>query len=258
MISKLRFSDFYDPRHQLIFEAIEMLHIDQKPCDILTVTNQLILNENIAAVGGREYVSSLPGSVPFAANYASYIDTVKGLSLKRRMIMALDGVIEQAFSTDLEAEQLIELAAQRIINIREEGSETGLTKVGKVLSDRINELYLQSKGVRVPLPKTCYPGLDRVLGGLRKGALYILASRPGIGKSAFSLNIAHNVARFYDGVVAIFSLEMSKEEVATRLLSSKTAMSSQQLERLDEKDVRSWDMIAAGLGELWRCSDLYR
>ncbi|MBP6161525.1 MAG: replicative DNA helicase, partial [Clostridia bacterium] len=94
MISKLRFSDFYDPRHQLIFEAIEMLHIDQKPCDILTVTNQLILNENIAAVGGREYVSSLPGSVPFAANYASYIDTVKGLSLKRRMIMALDGVIE--------------------------------------------------------------------------------------------------------------------------------------------------------------------
>ena len=250
MISKLRFSDFYDPRHQLIFEAIEMLHIDQKPCDILTVTNQLILNENIAAVGGREYVSSLPGSVPFAANYTSYIDTVKGLSLKRRMIMALDGVIEQAFSTDLEAEQLIELAAQRIINIREEGSETGLTKVGKVLSDRINELYLQSKGVRVPLPKTCYPGLDRVLGGLRKGALYILASRPGVGKSAFSLNIAHNVARFYDGVVAIFSLEMSKEEVATRLLSSKTAMSSQQLERLDEKDVRSWDKIAAGLGEL--------
>ena len=78
-----------------------------------------------------------------------------------------------------------------------------------------------------------------------------LASRPGVGKSALSLNIAHNVARYYDAVVAIFSLEMSKEEVATRLLSAKTAMSFQQLETLDEKDKRAWDKIAAGLGELY-------
>ena len=114
MISKLRFSDFYDPRHQLIFEAIEMLHIDQKPCDILTVTNQLILNEKIGSAGGREYVLSLPGSVPFVANYASYIELVRGLSLKRRLIMALDGVIEHTFSSDLEAEQLIGWRHKRI------------------------------------------------------------------------------------------------------------------------------------------------
>ncbi|HHX19944.1 MAG TPA: replicative DNA helicase [Clostridiaceae bacterium] len=251
MISKLRFSDFYDPRHQLIFEAIEMLHIDQKPCDILTVTNQLILNEKIGSAGGREYVLSLPGSVPFVANYASYIELVRGLSLKRRLIMALDGVIEHTFSSDLEAEQLIELAAQRILNIREDESDLGLVRVGEVLSDRVNELHLMSTGVRVQSPKTGYPGLDRVLGGLRKGALYVLASRPGVGKSALSLNIAHNVARYYDAVVAIFSLEMSKEEVATRLLSAKTAMSFQQLETLDEKDKRAWDKIAAGLGELY-------
>ncbi len=251
MISKLRFSDFYDPRHQLIFEAIETLHLNQKPCDILTVTNQLILNENIGKAGGREYITSLPGSVPFSVNYDSYINIVKGLSLKRRLIMSLDGVIEHAFSSELEAEQLIELAAQRILTIREDEDDSGLVSIGTVLSERINELHLKSTGVRVQYPKTGYPSLDRVLGGLRKGALYVLASRPGVGKSALSLNIAHNIARYYDAVIAIFSLEMSKEEVATRLLSSKTAMSFQQLETLDQKDKASWDKIAASLGELY-------
>lgn len=251
MISRLSVNDFYYPRHQLIFEAIQTLHIDQKPCDILTVTNQLILSETLGQAGGREYISSLPGLVPFALNYETYIKLVRGFSLKRRLIMALDGVIEHAFSSDLEAEQLIELAAQRILNIREDEDDSGLVRVGSVLSDRVNELHLKSKGVRVQYPKTGYPSLDRILGGLRKGALYVLASRPGVGKSALSLNIAHNVARYYDAVVAIFSLEMSKEEVATRLLSSKTAMSFQQLETLTEKDKASWDKIAKSLGELY-------
>lgn len=251
MMAGLRQDDFYEPRHQLIFEAIASLNQNQKPCDILTVTNQLIANGSIGRAGGREYVAALPASVPFVENYPVYISLVRDLSVKRRMILSLDGVIDLCFNSDQEAEQLIELAAQRILHIREEGESVGLTPLSDVLSARINELSDIAHGLRPQPVRISYPGLDRVLGGLRKGALYILASRPGVGKSALSLNIAHNVARLYQAVVAVFSLEMSKEEVATRLLSSKTKLSFQQLESSDNKNKSFWDTIGDSLGDLY-------
>jgi len=251
MMADLRKEDFYEPGHQLIYEAIATLNENQKPCDILTVTNQLIANGNIGRAGGREYVAALPGSVPFASNYPVYIDLVRDLSVKRRMILSLDSVIDLCFNSDHEAEQLIELAAQRIMHIREEGESTGLLPIGGVLSARINELGAISRGERPQPIQIGFPSLNRVLGGLRKGGLYILASRPGVGKSALSLNIAHNAAFHRGAVVAMFSLEMSKEEVAMRLLSSKTMMSFQQLESLDVKDKEAWDMIGKGLGDLY-------
>ena len=251
MLASLGKEDFYEPKHQLIFDAIASLNENQKPCDILTVTNQLIAAGTMGRAGGRDYVASLPGSVPFVENYPVYIDLVHDLSVKRRMIASLEGVVDLCYSSDHEAEELIELAAQRIMHIREEGDSVGLTSLGDVLSSRINELGAIARGERPKPVRMSFPGLDRVLGGLRKGALYILASRPGVGKSALSLNIAHNIAHLYQAVVAIFSLEMSKEEVATRLLSSKTRLSFQELESLDQKDKASWDAIAQSLGELY-------
>lgn len=251
MLANLAKEDFYEPKHQLIFDAIASLNENQKPCDILTVTNQLIAAGTMGRAGGRDYVASLPGSVPFVENYPVYIDLVHDLSVKRRMIASLEGVIDLCYSSDHESEELIELAAQRIMHIREEGDSVGLTSLGDVLSSRINELGAIARGERPKPVRMSFPCLDRVLGGLRKGALYILASRPGVGKSALSLNIAHNIAHLYQAVVAIFSLEMSKEEVATRLLSSKTRLSFQQLESLEQKDKASWDAIAQSLGELY-------
>ncbi len=251
MMAGVHKEDFYEPRHQLIYEAIATLNENQKPCDILTVTNQLIASGNIGRAGGREYVAALPGSVPFASNYPVYIDLVRDLSVKRRMILSLDGVIDLCFNSDQEVEQLIELAAQRIMHIREEGESTGLTPIGEILGARINELGAIARGERPQPIQIGFPSLNRVLGGLRKGGLYILASRPGVGKSALSLNIAHNAAFHRGAVVAVFSLEMSKEEVAMRLLASKTLMSFQQLESLDAKDKEAWDIIAQGLGDLY-------
>ncbi|MFA5585444.1 MAG: replicative DNA helicase [Saccharofermentanales bacterium] len=251
MMAGVRKEDFYEPRHQLIFEAIAALNQNQKPCDILTVTNQLIASGNISRAGGREYVASLPGSVPFASNYPVYIELVRDLSVKRRMIHSLDGVIDLCFGSEHEAEQLIELAAQRIMHIREEGESSGLVSLGDVLGARVNELMEIAAGGRPQPIQIGYPSLNRVLGGLRKGGLYVLASRPGVGKSALSLNIAHNAAFLRDAVVAIFSLEMSKEEVATRLLSSKTQLSFHQLETLDAKDKEAWKIIGDGLGQLY-------
>ena len=251
MMASLSREDFYEPKHQLIFEAIASLNENQKPCDILTVTNQLISSGLISQAGGREYIQRLPSAVPFVENFAVYIDVVADLSVKRRMILALDGIIDLCFASDHEAEQLIELAAQRIMHIREEGESVGLTQLGDILGARINELGAIARG-ELPQPmRIDFPALNRVLGGMRKGALYILASRPGVGKSALSLNIAHNLSRLYQAVVAVFSLEMSKEEVATRLLSSKTGMSFQQLESINKTDKASWDKIADGLGELY-------
>ncbi len=251
MMALLKRDDFYDPRHQLIFEAIAALNEAQKPCDILTVTNQLIASGTIGRAGGREYVASLPGQVPFVENYDVYIQVVNDLSVKRRVILSLDGVIDLCFSSDQEAEQLIELAAQRIMRIREDGDSAGFEQLGNILSSQINELDAIARGLREPPMRISFPNLNRVLGGFRKGGLYILASRPGVGKSALSLNLAHNLSQLYEAVVAIFSLEMSKEEVAMRLLSSKTQMSFQRLESIDLKDQDSWDEIGKGLGALY-------
>lgn len=251
MLASLHSDDFYDPKHQLIFDAISTLNIEQKPCDILTVTNQLVLNGNIGRAGGREYVSSLPGMLPFASNYQHYIDLVRDYAVKRRLILALDEVIGQCFSSDLESEKLIELAARRVMDIRGSDERTALTPVGEVLSEYVNKLYHIASGERPSLLRTGYPGLDRVLTGLRKGSLYVLASRPGVGKSAFSLNIAYNIAQYYRAVVAVFSLEMGKEEVAKRFLSARTSLTFQDLELLGPADKTKWDLISEGIGAFY-------
>ena len=164
--------------------------------------------------------------------------------------MALDEVIGQCFSSDLESEKLIELAARRVMDIRGSDERTALTPVGEVLSEYVNKLYHIASGERPSLLRTGYPGLDRVLTGLRKGSLYVLASRPGVGKSAFSLNIAYNIAQYYRAVVAVFSLEMGKEEVAKRFLSARTSLTFQDLELLGPADPK-WDLISEGIGAFY-------
>ncbi|MGI6158125.1 MAG: replicative DNA helicase [Saccharofermentanales bacterium] len=250
LLSELRVTDFYDPKHRLIFEAMIAMHEQGHPCDILTVANHLVVTGDIAKAGGREYIAALPSAVPFVDNYPAYIRAVRDASVRRKLIYDLDEVIGLCFASEHEAEHLIQTAANRLMNVREEGENSGLVHIGETLKAKVNEWHANAKGERERIARTGYPRLDDTLGGLRKGGLYILASRPGVGKSAFALNIAQNMAQFYDMVVAVFSLEMGRDEVVTRMMSSKTGLPFQEFDRLKLKDRASWDKVTAGFSAL--------
>ncbi len=193
----------------------------------------------------------MPDKTPILANYPQYIEVVLNHSEKRQLIFALDEIISLCYSSNEDASTLIQLAAQKIYQIRENNDNTGFERIGVVLRERIRELEERASGKAPRQLMTHYPSIDSIIGGLRKGGLYILASRPGIGKSSLALNIGHNVASFEDATVAIFSLEMSKSEVATRILISRSLMPLQKLETLRMKDEASWQQIGKALGDLY-------
>ena len=250
-VCELSVEDFYDPKHRLIYDAILALTDRNEVCDILTVTDYLESNNQIGQAGGYEYIASLPDKTPILANYPQYIEVVLNHSEKRQLIFALDEIISLCYSSNEDASTLIQLAAQKIYQIRENNDNTGFERIGVVLRERIRELEERASGKAPRQLMTHYPSIDSIIGGLRKGGLYILASRPGIGKSSLALNIGHNVASFEDATVAIFSLEMSKSEVATRILISRSLMPLQKLETLRMKDEASWQQIGKALGDLY-------
>lgn len=250
-VSDLKIEDFYDPKHRLIFDAILALTERSEVCDILTVTDYLESNNQIGKAGGYEYIASLPDKTPILANYPQYIEVVLNHSEKRQLIFALDEIISLCYSSNEDASTLIQLAAQKIYQIRENNDNAGFERIGVVLRERVRELEERASGKSPRQLSTHFSSIDSILGGLRKGGLYILASRPGIGKSSLVLNIGHNVASFDDATVAIFSLEMSKAEVATRILISRSLMPLQKLESLRMKDEASWQQIGKALGDLY-------
>lgn len=250
-VSELSVEDFYDPKHRLIYDAILALTDRNEVCDILTVTDYLESNNQIGQAGGYEYIASLPDKTPILANYPQYIEVVLNYSEKRQLIFALDEIISLCYSSNEDASTLIQLAAQKIYQIRENSDNSGFERIGVVLRERIRELEERASGKAPRQLKTHFPSIDSIIGGLRKGGLYILASRPGIGKSSLALNIGHNVASFEDATVAIFSLEMGKSEVATRILISRSLMPLQKLESLRMKDEASWQQIGKALGDLY-------
>ncbi len=250
-VSELSVEDFYDPKHRLIYDAILALTDRNEVCDILTVTDYLESNNQIGQAGGYEYIASLPDKTPILANYPQYIEVVLNHSEKRQLIFALDEIISLCYSSNEDASTLIQLAAQKIYQIRENSDNSGFERIGVVLRERIRELEERASGKAPRQLKTHFPSIDSIIGGLRKGGLYILASRPGIGKSSLALNIGHNVASFEDATVAIFSLEMGKSEVATRILISRSLMPLQKLESLRMKDEASWQQIGKALGDLY-------
>ncbi|HHV42019.1 MAG TPA: replicative DNA helicase [Clostridiaceae bacterium] len=249
-VAELKVTDFYVQRNQVVFTAILDLVSRQEPVDILTVTDRLEIKEELAAAGGAEYVISLPDKTPIMQNQAHYIKVVRQHAQRRALILALRKIIDLAYTSGEDVEDLINLAADRIYNIRESRDLSGFSILGDVLNRKINELHELAQGKRPKLIQTGYPSIDRILGGLRPGGLYILAARPGIGKTSLALNIAHLAAKREESHVGIFSLEMSKEEVGMRILVGQSQIPADRMEKLKVKD-DDWEEISKALITLY-------
>ena len=229
VMDKLRADDFYHKQNRDIFETIYEMFIYSKPVDGVTVSEEL-KKSGLANDSTASYLVQLMEITPTSANVMEYVGIVRDKALLRSIAVAageITAMVQDGFG---EAADTLEAAEQKIYAIRQGRSAQGMVPVGQVLTGVLQNLQeLSLSGGKLPGLPTGFSSLDAKLAGLNKSDLLILAARPGMGKTSLALNIALNVAKSVDKAVAIFSLEMSKEQLVTRLLSGEGYVENSRL-----------------------------
>jgi replicative DNA helicase len=229
-------SDFYRWEHRHIYAAIAALVASSKPADVVTVHEVLQGLGKGDECGGIPYLNALAQSVPSAANVRRYAEIVRERSVLRKLITASDEIATTAFNPKgVPVSQILDEAESRIFRIGEEGSRSNsgfqpMDRLVSALLQRVDELY-ENGSEEVTGIRSGFIDLDRMTAGLQKGDLIVLAARPSMGKTAFALNIAENVAVQEGLPVAVFSMEMGAAQLALRLVGS--------LGRIDQQHLRT-------------------
>jgi replicative DNA helicase len=226
----LQADDFYIVRHRWIWEAFNRLHERRVPVDFLTVTEELESAGQLGEIGGPAYLTALINQVPTSLHAEAYGRMVEAASIRRRLLTAANQVATLAYNEGEVIENVMQEAEKSIFNVSERRLKKDIQPISSVLSDyydRIDDLARRPEDIfGVP---TGFIDLDRMLTGLQSSDLLIIAGRPGQGKSGFLLSVAKNAALLHKKRVAIFSLEMSNEQVVQRLLAQETGIDSQRL-----------------------------
>lgn len=247
---QIRVSDFYDERHQRIYEAARHLYELHQPIDVLTLTDQLKSTNMLDTVGGAAYLTELTNYVPTAAHVEKYADIVSQKALRRRLIKASQNINGLSYDETKNLQELIEEAESQLFEISQKHVSQDIISLEDALSesfDRLDELH-KDKGKLRGLP-TGYKDLDNMLAGLQKSDLFILAARPSIGKTALALNLAHNISLKSGVPVLIFSLEMSKEQLVDRLLAMESGVDAWAL-RTGNLNDQDFEKIGHAMGDL--------
>ena len=226
----LKPEDFYKRAHSEIFKAMVALTDRGEPIDAVALSEELKKTNILDECGGLEMISRLASSVPSAANVIYYANMVKSLSIRRTAIHEASEVINNAYDTEKNLDEFIDETEQRILSISDEKTEKSFTHIGDIAQDAlqlVERLYDKKKSVTGV--SSGFSKLDDITAGFQKASLFILAARPGVGKTALALTFAQNVALREELAVGIFSLEMSKEELFMRMLSSEARVSNSKL-----------------------------
>ena len=231
IIEILKPDDFYDDRHRIIYGAMWTLYEKHRPVDILTVSNELKSKKQLNKAGGAAYISELSGYVPTAAHAKAYAEIIAEKSTRRRLISAAAKITEDAYDGSNDTTSLLGEAERHIFEVSEQHTKGELVSLADLLSDTFDHLETlwKNKG-SIAGDKTGFIDLDKMTAGLHKSDLIILAARPAMGKTAFALNIASNVANINKKTVLIFSLEMGKEQLINRMLADASGVESFKLE----------------------------
>ncbi len=223
IFSKIDTNDFYPESHRSIFDCMKKVFQKGIPVDFVTLTNQLEVDKKLETIGGIDYVTYLTNAVPSASNFEHYLDIVKNNSLKRHLISESQEIIRNAFETQ-DGEEAMRVAEKKIFDLSQKETSSDLELVGKqggTLTQVLKNISVlaENKGKLRGIP-TGYKDFDAITNGLQKGTLNIIAARPGVGKTSLAMNIAEHAAIEEGKKVAIFDLEMSREELMQRSLSS--------------------------------------
>lgn len=242
--------DFYDPRHAHIYEAATHLYERHSPIDVLTLSDQLKSNGHLDMVGGGAYLTELTNYVPTAAHVEQYADIVAQKALRRRLIKAAQEISGLSYDESKELRELIEEAETRLFQVSQQHIKQNIVSLETILAEsfeRLDDLHKDKNKLRgVP---TGFKDMDEMLAGLQRSDLFILAARPSMGKTAFSLNLAHNVAIAAKEPVLLFSLEMSKEQLVDRLLSMESGVDAWALRTGNLTDT-DFEKIGQAMGTL--------
>lgn len=231
--------DFYKRNHQLIFEAMLALYERREPTDIVTLSQQLKTVDHLNQVGGVDYLSHLVDIVPTSANTQFYARIIKEMSIRRKLIHEVSEIATEALSGRGDIDGFIDAVEQRIFKISDARINQGFSRVGDVVKDSIKsiETLAFNKGGMTGTPSGFYD-LDAFTYGFQPGDLIIIAGRPSMGKTAMALSMALHVGMNIQKAVAVFSLEMSKEQITMRLLCADSKVSNSRVRsgKLSEAD----------------------
>lgn len=250
VVESLRASDFYKPAHETIYEAILSLYGHGSPADAITVADELKKRGELTRVGGASYLHTLIASVPTAANAQYYAEIVKEHAIMRRLIEAGTKIAQLGYANETEVDTLVDQAQAEIYAVTDGNAKEDYVSFSEALEATMREIDANSNrpdGVYgVP---TDFIELDELTGGLHGGQMIVIAARPGVGKSTLALDIARSAAIHHHMATVFFSLEMSRTELAMRILSAEGKISMGRLKKGD-LDTEGWTNLATLQGRI--------
>ena len=246
----IRPDDFYVERHARIFSAMSSLSESAMPMDAVTISERLRQRSDLERIGGVAFLLELSERVPTAANVEHYARIVKEKATIRRLIRASTEIIDRAYDTSVETDDNVDRAEQSIFEISEQSRHVGPVRIDTLVVESLSKIdrLIEKKSTITGVP-TGFDDLDRMTAGLQPSDLIIVAGRPSMGKTAFCLNIAANVALGANTGVAVFSLEMSADQLVMRMLCSLAQLDLARV-RVGHIQDREYKTIAQAVGQL--------
>lgn len=247
---KIHAGDFYDKRHDAIFDGMLRLYERHKPVDLLTLSDELRRKDELEMVGGSSYLTELTNYVPTAAHATAYAELVAQKAVRRRLIKASSDIAELGYNEDTSVEELLGHAEAELFSVSDQSLKQDLISLETILNesfDRIEELH-RNKGQLRGVP-TGYRDLDNMTAGLQRSDLIILAARPAMGKTTLVTNLAYNVATIAKQPVLFFSLEMSKEQLVDRMLADAAGVDSWNIRTGNLSD-EDFGKLSEAMGEM--------
>lgn len=238
--------DFYTGQYGILFEAIAQLHAEGKPADLIQVQEKVKQNGAPPEISGMEFLRDILTSVPTSANIRHYAKIVKDKATMRRLIKAAQDIEESCYGGRDELEDVLFNAEKNVNAITQTGGSGEFQPIGEVVIEALDRMQAASSaGGKITGIATGFTDLDYKMAGLQNSDLILIAARPSVGKTAFALNIAHNVSVKHDITTAIFSLEMSKLQLVNRIISMESKVDSKNI-RTGNLSPSEWASIAEG------------
>ena len=242
--------DFYKEAHKIIYESMLKLNSNNEPIDLITLIEELRKEGHLDSIGGISYLTSLSTIVPTTSNVKYYANIVKEKSVMRQLIKASNEIINLGYDASTDVQEILDKAEKNIFDISQEKSADDIQPINVVLQDTFEMIEkLCTDKSEVTGITTGFADLNKKINGLQRTDLILLAARPAMGKTAFSLNLVQNAALKGDASVAVFSLEMSKEQLVQRMLSAQSNVELSKIKtgNLGESD---WPRIIDGMAVL--------
>ena len=251
VVEHLRGEDFYKPAHETIYDVILDLYASGEPADAVTVSNALSKSGDLARIGGAAYLHTLIQSVPTSANAIFYAEIVRELALLRRLVTAGTRIVQMGYDAQGDTDDLINRAQSEVYQVTERRTTEDYVRLSEALQPTIEEIERSGShdGDTAGVPTGFYE-FDELTNGLHPGQMIVIASRPGVGKSTLALDFARSAAIHHEQTTVIFSLEMGRIELTTRLLSAESGIPLQKLRQGKLDDERDWTTLANTMGKI--------